>query len=149
MLYPVCLKKYTKKLDRHLWRRLFCGSCTITHHSSLKWNHTLLEIWGKCRRKYEKIKKKLRKIWRNSCFKLKQNDLYKLPKQNRHEISNRLYWGLCMVPKNNYAIYVLISIGKSMITFHLFSVWCQRRYCCWNIESKLATWKIVTIMQRW
>ena len=34
-------------------------------------------------------------------------------------------------------------------TFHLFSVLCQRRYCCWNIESELATWKIVFIMQRW
>ena len=35
-----------------------------------------------------------------------------------------------------------------MITFHLFSVLCQRGYCCWNIKSELATWKIVTIMQR-
>ena len=80
VLYPVCLKKYMKKLDKHFWRGLFCGNCTITYNSLLKWNHTLLEIWGKCRRKYEKIKKKLTKIWRNSCFKLKQNDLYKLPK---------------------------------------------------------------------
>ena len=40
-----------------------------------------------------------------------------------------------------------------MITFDLFYVLCQRRYCCWNIvivvESELATWKIVTIMQKW
>ena len=33
-----------------------------------------------------------------------------------------------------------------MITFHLFSVLCQRRYCCLNFESELTTWKIVTIM---
>ena len=36
-----------------------------------------------------------------------------------------------------------------MITFHLRSVLCQKMYCCWNIRSELATWKIVTIMQRW
>ena len=33
--------------------------------------------------------------------------------------------------------------------FSSFSVLCQRRYCCWNIESELDTWKIVTIVQRW
>ena len=33
-----------------------------------------------------------------------------------------------------------------IITFNLFSVLCQRRYCCWNIGSELATWKIVTIV---
>ena len=33
--------------------------------------------------------------------------------------------------------------------FSSFSVLCQRRYCCWNIESELGTWKIVTIIQRW
>ena len=46
VLYPVCLKKFWKKLKKHLWRGLFCESCTITHHSLLKINHTLLEIGG-------------------------------------------------------------------------------------------------------
>ena len=55
VLYPVCLKKYWKKLDKHLWRGLFCESCTFTHHSLLKINHTLLGIWGRCWVKYEKI----------------------------------------------------------------------------------------------
>ena len=36
-----------------------------------------------------------------------------------------------------------------MTTFYLFSALCQRRYCCWNIESELASWKTVTIMQEW
>ena len=70
VLYPVCLKKYWKELDKHLWRGLFCESCTNSHHSLLKMNHPLLEIWGRCSLKYDKIKK-LRKIWRNSFFKLK------------------------------------------------------------------------------
>ena len=71
VLYPACLKKYWKKLDKHLWRGLFCESCTITHHSLLKMNHNLLEIWGRYWLKYEKINK-LRKIWKDSCFKLKK-----------------------------------------------------------------------------
>ena len=37
-----------------------------------------------------------------------------------------------MVPKTNDEIYASISIGKYIITFHLFSVLCQRRYCCWK-----------------
>ena len=57
VLYPVCLKKYWKKIDKHLWRGLFCEYCTITHRSLLKMNHTLLEISGRCWLNYEKIKK--------------------------------------------------------------------------------------------
>ena len=41
MFYPVCLKKYWKKLDKHLWRGLFCESCGITQHNLLKVNQTL------------------------------------------------------------------------------------------------------------
>ena len=40
VLYPVCLKKYWKKLDKHLWRGLFREICAITHHSLLKMNQT-------------------------------------------------------------------------------------------------------------
>ena len=36
--YSLCLKKYWKKLDKHLWWSLFCESSTITHHSLLKMN---------------------------------------------------------------------------------------------------------------
>ena len=61
MLQPVCLKKYWKKLDKHLWQGLFCGIQKLTYHSLLKMNHTLLEIWGRCWLKYEMVKK-LRKI---------------------------------------------------------------------------------------
>ena len=39
--YPVCLKKYKKELDKHLWRGQFCESCVITHCSLLKVNQTL------------------------------------------------------------------------------------------------------------
>ena len=41
VFYPVCLKKYLKKLDKHLWRDLFSVSCTITHQSLLAVNQTL------------------------------------------------------------------------------------------------------------
>ena len=40
VFHPVCLKKYNKKLDKHLWL-LFRESCMITHHSQLKVNQTL------------------------------------------------------------------------------------------------------------
>ena len=30
---------------------------------------------------------------------------------------------------------VNLSIGKYIITFHLFSVLCQRRYCCWKYRK--------------
>ena len=37
-----------------------------------------------------------------------------------------------MVPKTNDKVYVSIIIGKYIITFHLFSVLCQRKHCCWK-----------------
>ena len=40
MFYPVYLKKYWKKLDKHLWRGLFCEICVATHHSLLTINQT-------------------------------------------------------------------------------------------------------------
>ena len=40
-----------------------------------------------------------------------------------------------MVPKTNDEIYVSISIGKYIITFHRFSVLCQRRYCYWEYRQ--------------
>ena len=62
--YPVRLKKYWKKLDKHLWRVPYCKSCAIANHSYLKWiSHLARNL--RCWLKYEKIKK-LRKIWRNS-----------------------------------------------------------------------------------
>ena len=74
---PHMFKKVLKKLDKHLRRSLFYESWAIIHHSLLKMNNTLLETWGKWWLKYEKIKT-LRKIWRNSCFKLKQINYIKL-----------------------------------------------------------------------
>ena len=40
-----------------------------------------------------------------------------------------------MVPKTNDEIYVSISIGEYIITFHLFSVLYQSRYCCWKYRK--------------
>ena len=55
-----------------------------------------------------------------------------------------------IIRKSSFGDIILFDfIWWYMITFHLFSVLCQRRYYCWNIESELATWKIITIMQRW
>ena len=75
-LYPVCLKKCWKKLDKHLRRGLFCESCTITHHNLLKMNHTLLEIQGRCELKYEKIKK-TKENMKEFLFQIKANELYR------------------------------------------------------------------------
>ena len=40
-----------------------------------------------------------------------------------------------VVPKTNNEIYVSISVGKYIIPFHLFSVLCQRRLCCWKYRK--------------
>ena len=54
VFYPRMFKKVLEKLDKHLWRGIFCESCMITNHILLKTNHFLLEIWGRC--------------WRWRCF---------------------------------------------------------------------------------
>ena len=40
VFYSLCLKKYWKRLDKYLWRGLFCESFAITHHSLIKMNQT-------------------------------------------------------------------------------------------------------------
>ena len=61
--------------------------------------------------------------------------------------------GLGVVPNANDEIYVSVSIGKYVITL-LYCNYCFL-YCAKvgivleNIESEVATWKIVTTMQRW
>ena len=34
-------------------------------------------------------------------FQIKASELQKMPKYRTHEISNRLYWGLGVIPKTN------------------------------------------------
>ena len=96
---------------------------------------TLLEIWGRCWLKYEKIKK-LRKIWRKPYLKLKQVNYINYRNKKTHEITNRLCSGLGIILKTNDEIYVSISIGKHIIAFRLFSVLCQRRYWCWKYRKR-------------
>ena len=61
-----------------------------------------------------------------------------------------IYWGLGVVHIAEDEIYISISIGKYIIPFHLFSVCCAKEsFVVKNIQSEVATWKIVTIMQRW
>ena len=78
--------------------------------------------------------KKLRKVWSNSSFKLKQMN-HTNYRNKEHEISNRLYSGLGVIPETSDEIYVSISIGKYIITFHLFSALCERSYCCWKYRK--------------
>ena len=51
-IHAISQKKYSKKLEKHLWHGPFCGeSCCITYHSLLKVKSNkgaLLEIWLKC-----------------------------------------------------------------------------------------------------
>ena len=74
----------------------------------------MLEIWGSCWLNYEKIKK-LKKTLRKPVSNV-ANELNQLPKWRTHEISNRLFWGLGVVPETDDEIYVSISIGKYKIT---------------------------------
>ena len=108
--------------------------CDYTPQFTLKWikylarnlKKVLTEVW-----KDKKTKKNMKKF----LSRIKANELYKLPKKRTHEINNRLYWGLGIVPKTNDEIYVSISIGKCITFFHLFYVLCQRRYCCWKNQK--------------
>ena len=76
------------------------------------------------------LMKVLTEVWKDK--KSKEN----IKEKKQHEISNTLHWGPSVFPKTDDEIYVSISIGKYIITFHLFSVLCQRRSYCW----KYRTW---------
>ena len=83
-----------------------------------------------CLKKYNKV---LTEVWKNKNTKeIKQ-----------HEISNTLYRGLSVVPKTNGEIYVSISIGEYIITFTCFLHCAKKGRVVENIESEVATWKIV------
>ena len=84
--------------------------------------------------KHEKDKK-AKENMKELLFQIKANRLYKLPKGRTHEISNRLYWGLGVVPKTNDKIYVLINIVKYIIYFHLFFVLCQKKVLLLKISK--------------
>ena len=56
VFYPICSKKHWKKLDRQAYLKWI-------RHLARNLRKVLNEVWQD---------KKLRKIWRNSCFKLKQ-----------------------------------------------------------------------------
>ena len=66
VFYPVCLKKYWKKLDKRLRRRLFCESCTITHHclinGDLRPKQQILLKWSLFITKQNVIYKKILKV---------------------------------------------------------------------------------------
>ena len=135
VFYPICLKKYMKKQDKHLRCDLFCESCVIIHHSLLKVDirhfarnlgKVLTELWKD---------KKTKENMKENLFQVIANELCKLPKQRTHEKSNRLFWELGVVPKTDDKIYISIGIGKYIITFHLFSVLHQRRSCCWKYRK--------------
>ena len=73
----VRLKKYWKKLDKHLWQGLFCESCEITHHN--KWirhfsrtlRKVLTEVW-----KDKEAKENMKEF----LIQIKANELCKLSK---------------------------------------------------------------------
>ena len=94
----------------------------------------MLEIWGTCWLKYEKIKKTKQNMKEN-LSQIIANELYKLAKLKTCEIINRLFWELGVVPKIDDKTYVSISIGKYIIAFRLFSVLCQRRSCRWKYQK--------------
>ena len=95
-------------------------------HLARNLRKVLTEIWKD---------KKTKENMKETLFQVKANELYKLPKQKTHEITNRLCWGLGIILKSNDEIYVSISIGKHIIAFRLFCVLCQRRYWCWKYRK--------------
>ena len=50
-----------------------------------------------------------------------------------------------MVPKTVHEVYASITIVKYIITFHQFSVLCQRRSCCW----KYRKWDSLLKYRKW
>ena len=60
-----------------------------------------------------------------------------------HEISNTLHRGLSVVPKTDGEVYVSISIDEYIITFTCFLHCAKKGRVDENIESEVATRKIV------
>ena len=89
-------KKSSKKLEKHLWRGLFCKTCGITYHSlpKVKFNkRTWLETWRTCCLHHQKIKKALTTIMKaNLRFKLPLNyENNQLNNKKTPKVSNNLY----------------------------------------------------------
>ena len=87
------------------------------------------DYWKWIRHFARNLRNVLTEVWKDK--KTKEN----MKEIKEHEISNTLHWGLGVVPKSDDEIYVLISVGKYIITFHLFCVLCQRRSCCWKYRK--------------
>ena len=66
-----------------------------------------------------------------------------MKKIKEHEISNKLQRRLSVVPKANGEIYVSISIGEYSITSTCFLHCAKKVHVVENIESEIATSKIV------
>ena len=68
--------------------------------------------------------------FRQSWLKYENNQKHKQQKRT-HKISNNLYWGRCgcKKPMRSFMSFVL---SKFIVTFHLFSLLCQRRSSCWK-----------------
>ena len=66
-----------------------------------------------------------------------------MKKIKEHEISNKLQRRLSVVPKANGEIYVSISIGEYIITSTCFLHIAKNVRVVENIESEIATWKII------
>ena len=79
----------------------------------------------------------LTEVWKDKNTKQNMKEI------KEHEISNTLHRGLRVVSKNDGEIYVSISIGEYIITFTCFLHCAKKVHVFENIESKVATLKIV------
>ena len=79
----------------------------------------------------------LTEVWKD------ENTKENMKKIKELEVSNMLHRGLSVVLKTDGEIYVLISIGEYIITFTCFLHCAKKDRVAENIESKVATWKIV------
>ena len=82
-------------------------------------------------------KKVLTEVWKDKNTKEYMKEI------KEHEISNTLHRGLSVVPKTKGEIYVSISRGEYIIKFTCFLHCAKKGRVDENIESEVATWKIV------
>ena len=102
--------------------------CDGVYFADVAWLHTTDYLkW--IRHFARNLRKVLTEVWKDKKTKENMREI------KEHEISNTLHWGLGVMPKADNEIYVSISVGKCIVTFHLLSVLYQRKWFCWKYRK--------------
>ena len=130
------LRKFLKKLEKHLKRGFFVKVVGLQTISFLEWSSTHALYYKSAEGVDFSIKRSKSShddTEENLHFKHSRLNYINNQKQKQkkaHKISDSLYWCLDVVAKTDDEIYVL-SIIK-VYSFDLFSLLCQRRSSCWK-----------------